>query len=384
MRNDRRARFVLLLVLLSCAGGMAGAQADPAAVKALLGKAGIPSRAELRGQMDTTGFAADAAAMDKVLAHSLESARPRMAQLPEIYGAEGSDPFALALCPHDDYAYAGRLYALALRQVTAKRVIVFGVFHKARLFGCRDRLVFDAFPAWRGPCGPIPVSGLRAELLRRLPEGERVVDSDMHAVEHSVEAVAYFLQAFRRDVEIVPVLVPYMDWITLDRLAGSFASALSALLEEHGWTLGQDVAVVCSVDGVNYGDAGWGGSNYCPFGSDLEGYRRAAEQERSVAGGLAGPLDREKARAFLERCVDPSDVTKYRLTWCGRFSVPFGLDVASRVVEKLGQPPLSGTVLDTGTSVSEAGLDTSDLPGLGVTAPSNFHHFVGYAAIGWK
>ncbi|MBP7865132.1 MAG: AmmeMemoRadiSam system protein B [Acidobacteria bacterium] len=383
--NPRKILLFLTPFVLPVIAGMTPARARAAEPTPadLLKKAGIASTPQLRGQMDTTGFAPTAAAMDAVRDRSLEAARSRESQLREEKVLDGGTAFALAACPHDDYAYAGRLYALVLKHIRAPRVIVFGVFHKARVFDCRDKLVFDAFPAWRGPYGPIPVSPLRAELLQRLPQTDRVVSNDMHAVEHSVEAIVYFLQAFRRDVEIVPVLVPHMGWETLDGLAGRFSDALSAVMKAKGWVMGRDVALVCSVDGVHYGDAHWGPSHYCPFGADLEGYRRAAAQDREIAMTLAGPLDPEKARRFMQRCVDPADVTRYRVTWCGRFSVPFGMVTAARVRESLGLPPLSGAILDCGTSVSEAGIDVSDIPGMGVTAPANFHHFVGYTAIGW-
>jgi hypothetical protein len=95
-------------------------------------------------------------------------------------------------------------------------------------------------------------------------------------------------------------------------------------------------------------------------------------------------MTNEKLKAFLYECVDRNDVTNYRITWCGRFSIPFGLAVASRLTESMESRALAGTLLDYGTSVSEASLDVSDLRGLGATAPSNLHHWVGYAAIGYK
>jgi hypothetical protein len=75
--------------------------------------------------------------------------------------------------------------------------------------------------------------------------------------------------------------------------------------------------------------------------------------------------------------VDSADVTRYTLTWCGRFSVPFGLNVARRVSETLDGRPLAGSLLDYGTSLSEVSLDLDAVPGLGVTAPNNLHHWVG-------
>jgi hypothetical protein len=108
------------------------------------------------------------------------------------------------------------------------------------------------------------------------------------------------------------------------------------------------------------------------------------DRDRRLASTLTGPLDRDRLREFLYTCVDRDDVMKYELTWCGRFSIPFGLDVASRVAETLEHRPLTGTLLGYGTSVSEAGLDLDAAPGLGVTAPNNLHHWVGYAAIGYR
>ena len=77
---------------------------------------------------------------------------------------------------------------------------------------------------------------------------------------------------------------------------------------------------------------------------------------------------------------------RYRLPWCGRFSIPFGLEVLRKTVERMGGPVPVGSLLSYGTSLSEAELpvarETRDA-GLGYTAPSNFHHWVGYAAIGY-
>ncbi len=339
----------------------------------------------LRGLVDTVGFATTAAQMDSVVAQSLRSAAPRRDALRAETDWADDTPLAAAVCPHDDYAYAGRLYALLAPHIRARTVILFGVFHKARVFDCRDRLVFDSFDAWHGPHGPVRVSPLRDRLLARLPEADYLVDDDMQSVEHSIEGIVPWLQAFDPDVEIVPVLVPYMDWETLDGLAGDFSRALAAIMEEEGWRLGSDVALVASADAIHYGDAGWGGSDFAAFGTDIEGYARAVERDRDLAAStLTGPLRRDRLREFMYTCVDPNDVMKYELTWCGRFSIPFGLDVASRVSEALEGHGLTGTLLDYGTSVSEAGLDLDAVPGLGVTAPNNLHHWVGYAAIGYR
>ncbi len=353
--------------------------------QALLDAVGIKPEHGMRGQMDTVGFVTTAAQMDSVLARCRTLATPRREKLATKYGWTDDTAFAAAVCPHDDYYYAGRLYSLLLPHIHAKTVIIFGVFHKARVFDCHDRLVFDSFKAWRGPYGPVTPSPLRDELIARLPASDIVVDNDMQEVEHSVEAIVPWLQALDRDVEIVPILVPYMGWDTLDRLASEVSAALATIMKEKGWVPGRDVAIIASADAVHYGDANWGGSVYADFGTSPDGYAKAVERDRGLAGTeLSGPVRRSALREFLYTCVDSTDVTRYKITWCGRFSVPFGLDVASRVNETLTGHPLTGTLLDYGTSLGEVSLDLDAIPGLGVTAPNNLHHWVGYAAIGYR
>ena len=351
----------------------------------LLKAVGIPSQKGLRGQADAVGFVTTAAQMDSVLAQARALAAPRRAELYAQHGWTDSTAFSAAVCPHDDYYYASRLYALLTPHIHAKTVVLFGVFHKARAFDCWDHLVFDSFDVWRGPYGYVKPSPLRNELLGRLRHDDVIVDNDMQTVEHSVEAIVPWLQANNPDVEIVSILVPYMKWERIDALAQEVSSALADIMKEKGWKLGSDVAIIASSDAVHYGDADWGGSNFASFGTTPQGYTKAVERDRALARrDLCGTLRRDALHNFLYTCVDSTDVSKYTLTWCGRFSVPFGLNVASRVNQALGGHPLKGTLLDYGTSLSEVSLNLDAIPGLGATAPNNLHHWVGYAAIGYQ
>lgn len=357
---------------------------DPT-VQQLLDKVGIKPADGHRGQMDIVGFVTTADQMDAVLAQCRDLAAKREKTLRDKHGWDDETSFVAGVCPHDDYYYAGRLYSLLLPRVRAKTVILFGVFHKARVFGLRDQLVFDSYRTWHGPYGPVKVSSLREEIIGLLPEEDYVVDNDMQMVEHSVEAIVPFLQAYNKDVEIVSILVPYMGWETMDRLAENFSRALAKVLKKKGWQLGRDVCLVASADAVHYGDSGWGGKDFAEFGTDVRGYSMAVQRDLDLAQThLCGSLNRNELKKFLYSCADPKDVTNYLVTWCGRFSVPFGLNVASRVAETLEKRSLTGILLDYGTSVSEASLDVEGLGGLGSTAPNNLHHFVGYAAIGYR
>jgi AmmeMemoRadiSam system protein B len=372
-------------VVLALAGAGASVAADRAAVQELLASAGIPSTVTRRGQMDVVGFASTAVQMNAVRAQCDSLAAPRLAEIRAAGLLPADAVLASGVCPHDDYYYAGRFYSLLLPHVRARTVIVFGVFHKARLFDCRDRLVFDSYEEWHGPYGPVAVSPVREEILARLPREDFVVDNDMQMVEHSVEAIVPFLQAYSRDVEIVSILVPHMDWKTIDRLAGDLAGTLAVIAKERGWLLGRDVCVISSCDAVHYGDSGWGGKNFADFGTDARGYQAAVERDIGITEDcLAGRVEPAKLCDFLYRCVKGDDVTDYAIPWCGRFSVPLGLSVASRLSMALESRPLNGVILDYGTSVSEASIEVDGLGGMGVTAPNNLRHWVGYAAIAYR
>jgi AmmeMemoRadiSam system protein B len=351
----------------------------------LLEAVGIKPSGGQRGQMDTVGFVTTAKQMDVVLAQCRKLAPPRHDALRTERGWTDQTTFIAAVCPHDDYYYAGRLYALLMPYIKAKTVVLFGVFHKARVWDMRDGLVFDSFETWRGPYGPVKVSPIREEIIAKLSKDDYVVDNDMQQAEHSVEAIVPWLQAYNRDVEIVSILVPYMDWQTMDRLATQLADALATIMREKKWLLGEDVVLISSADAVHYGDAGWGGRSYANFGTDVDGYKKAVDWDVHVAESmLCGPVTRPMLEKFLYACVDRFDVMRYKLTWCGRFSVPFGINVASRVSEEFDHLELTGTLLGYGTSVGEISLDLDEVPDLGTTAPNNLHHWVGYVTIGYQ
>jgi MEMO1 family protein len=357
---------------------------DEALIQKLLARAGLPPKGDQRGQMDTVGYAVNARQMERVAARCQSLAAPDTKRLISQNMWSTETTLTAGICPHDDYWYAGRLYELLLQWIHAKTVIVFGVTHKAGLFGTRNRLVFDEYQTWHGPYGPIAVSPVRETLLNTLPAGDVEVNNDLQMLEHSVEGIVSYMQYHRRDLHILPVLVPPMDWTTLETLSASFASALADIIREKNWTMGSDIAFICSCDAVHYGDSGWGGHNYAPYGIDSAGYLAAVEADMSLAKQtLCGTLDTQKLKRFMYSCIDPENGDRYRMTWCGRFSVPFGLNTVHRLAGELNQVPVKGHMLDYGTSVSEESLDLDDPEGLGTTAPNNFHHFVGYPSIGY-
>lgn len=337
---------------------------------------GIPSRGlEMRGQRDTVGYAVTPRQMARVW--ELSGLPPA----PDSLGPPPEKGVAAVLSPHDDYLYAGRVYRRVLPLITAPRVILIGVFHRYRRFGIHDRLVFDPYRTWRAPDGPVPVSSLREDLLSRIPAEDYVQDAASHDSEHSLEAQVFFLKHFNASVEIVPIIVPAAGFERLGEMATHLGDALADICRQKGWLLGRDVAIVISSDGVHYGDD----FKYAPFGEGgVDTYTRAVTQDRNILlGPLAGKLTREGLRGLFASFVDPDRPDQYRLTWCGRFALPFGLLFLGRASTMMRQGVVMGCPVAYATSVGAPELPVRDI-GLGETAPANLYHFVGLPAAAFK
>ncbi len=328
---------------------------------------------ETRNFKDTIGFAKYAYQMDSIIV--------RM-KYDEV--KTDSNEWKLSICPHDDYVYVGNLYPKALKGIKAKTVILFGVAHKAKKFDLADKIIFDSFESWEAPYGKVPVSELRQEILSKLPDSLFVVHDQIQSIEHSLEAIIPFLQYQNPDTEIIPILVPYMQFNKMQEIAASLSNILANIMEEKKLNWGEDISIVISNDAVHYGDEDWGGKDMAPFGTDSAGTQKARNLEMEIINKcLAGELTQEKIKSFTEYTVQESDYKEYKWVWCGRYSVPFGLSFAFELDKKLNGHGIHGNFIDYSTSIDTWGIPVRDL-GMGETAPANIHHWVGYAVLGYK
>lgn len=338
-----------------------------------------------RGLADTVGFAHLEHQIETIVQRISAQDGAKLERILKDKSVTAGDRWRMAIAPHDDYAYVGLMYPLVLRNVAAPVVIIFGVAHMARQLGLEDQLVFDSFTHWAGPYGDIAVSPLRERIMTRLPEASYLVNDEMQSIEHSVEAKLPFLQYYNRDVEFVPILVPYMPFARMNELASQLASAIARIMREENLGWGADIALVSSTDAVHYGDQGWRGKNFAIYGADAEGYVKALAHEQQIMHDcFGGDLHPDKVERFTRYTLADHDHRQYKWTWCGRYSVPFGLLTAWRLQQLRRAPTLAGTILGYTTSLEDQRIKVDDLDGMGVTATATFRHWVGYAAVGFR
>jgi AmmeMemoRadiSam system protein B len=338
-----------------------------------------------RALADTVGFAHLQRQIEAVVQRIAAQDGAKLERILEDKRVAAGDRWRMAIAPHDDYAYAGFMYPLVLKNVAAPVVIIFGVAHKARQLGLEDQLVFDSFTHWAGPYGDIAVSPLRERIMRALPEGSYRVSDEMQSIEHSVEAKLPFLQHYNRTVEFVPILVPHMSLARMNELAPPLARAIALIMDDERLEWGDDIALVSSTDAVHYGDEGWGGRNFALYGADAGGYARALAHEHQILRDcFEGELRPDKIERFTRYTLADHDHREYKWTWCGRYSVPFGLLTAWHLQQLRGARSLAGTVLGYATSLEDQRIKVDDLAGMGVTAAATLRHWVGYAAVGFR
>jgi len=338
-----------------------------------------------RGSADTIGFAHLEHQIEAVVQRIAARDGAKMERLLEGNGIAADDRWRLAIAPHDDYAYAGLMYPLVLRNVAAPLVIIFGVAHQARRLGLEDQLVFDSFTHWSGPYGDIAVSPLRERIMATLPEGSYCVSDEMQRIEHSVEAKLPFLQHFNRGVQFVPILVPCMSHARMNELAAHLARSIALILDKDRLEWGDDIALLSSTDAVHYGDQGWDGKDFAIYGADAAGFASARAHEQQIMRDcFEGDLRPDKVELFTRYTLADHDHREYKWTWCGRYSVPVGLLTAWHLQQMRGAAPLEGTILGYTTSLDDQRINVNDLDGMGVTAPATLRHWVGYAAVGFR
>ncbi len=353
-------------------------------LKHVLNRVTIPAKGDLRGLVDTIGFPHTAKQMDFIGRYCEREEKDILSGNSKKYNLSESTSFVLGISPHDDYTLAARTDIHIQRYMKAKTIILIGNAHWSETFGIRDKLIFGDFKFWRGPYGNVKISPLRKEIIANLPKGDYVVNRTVIETEHSLEALVPFLQYFNRQVEIIPILVPFTHWDKMNGLAEDLANTVREIIREKHLTLGKDVAVLCSSDGMHYGDYGWSYYNYHPFGCDAEGYQKAmAYDTELVTKFLTGKITLEKDHQLYDHLIDEQNISNYKVTWCGRFSITFAVTFAARLLNKAEHRNLTGCFLRHSSGLNDPWVPVRKL-NMGITGDVNLHHFVTYFSVGFK
>lgn len=335
----------------------------------------------IRHVSDTVGFVNHSWQMDSLVSRINQMYKQKIDSILFANEINEKTIWKTAICPHDDYSYAGYMYPLILKNIKAKTVIIFGVCHKASQFGLENKIVFESFGSWMGPYGKVIVSQLRDSIIKLLPDDVFVTDNHVQSVEHSVEAIVPFLQYYNKTVEIIPILVPYMNFDRMDQIAEILAKTIDNVFENQSF--GEDYSFVISNDAVHYGNEDWGNSNLAFLGDGESGYKKAVEKEHEIINNcFTGKLSDQRISAFCKYTVDEKDIKQYKWTWCGRFSVPLGL-LTSLYIQNTNNQSLHGIPLQYATSIDHMNIQVNDI-GMGVTAPAKINHWVGYSTVGFK
>ncbi len=285
-----------------------------------------------------------------------------------------------AISPHDDYKYAGRLYYESLRGINAPNIILIGVAHRARNFYLKDKIIFGNFTHWESPYGKIKVSSINSEIISELSSDVYTVHDSMQVLEHSLVAIIPFIHRKNRNVEIVPILVPYINYKTIDKISNDLTLAVTTILKEKNWEYGKDLAIVISNDAVHYGDEQWS-ADLAPFGTDNQGTENARQQDLEIINTcLVDEINSDKIKWFTQYTVQKEDYKEYKWVWCGRYSVPFGLAFANKLNLLTNNEALIGTLLEYQSSIDHNLIMVEDL-GMGTTAIATQHHWVAYTSI---
>lgn len=287
------------------------------------------------------------------------------------------------ISPHDDYKYAGRLYYESLKGINANTIILIGVAHRARNFDLQDKIIFGDYTHWQSPYGDLKVSDLNVVIRNNMNETNFIVHDSMQALEHSLEAIVPFLHRKDPDLEIIPILVPYIDYEMITSASMDLAEAVKKVLESNNLSYGNDIAIVISNDAVHYGDEEWSG-DLAPFGTDDAGTEKARLMDVEIVETcLSDAITPEKIKRFTEYTVQHDDYKEYKWVWCGRYSVPFGLSFANNLNLLIDDQPLQGEFMHYQSSIDHELIKVEDL-GMGTTAIATQRHWVAYASIKYE
>ncbi len=135
-----------------------------------------------------------------------------------------ADKLDITACmlPHAGYIYSGSVAAQTISRINIKnKIILLGPNHTG--YGTKYSIMPEGI--WQTPLGQIRIdSDLASEILNRSKHLKP--DNEAHAYEHSLEVELPFLQYFKTDFEIVPIVFLSDEFSALKEIGEEIASTI--------------------------------------------------------------------------------------------------------------------------------------------------------------
>ncbi|MDD5169946.1 MAG: AmmeMemoRadiSam system protein B [Syntrophales bacterium] len=182
------------------------------------------------------------------------------------------------IAPHAGYIYSGPVAGAVYSRIKFKNTfILIGPNHR----GMGKPFSIMASGSWKTPLGQVEIdSELAQAILKASKDLEE--DSEAHQYEHSLEVQVPFLQYFKPDVMIVPIVLSQAPAAVYERIGKALAAALKKT--------GNDAVIVASSDMTHY-----------------EPHEQAKDKDRKAIEAI---LDLNVAELV-------NRINRYRITMCG-------------------------------------------------------------------
>jgi len=142
--------------------------------------------------------------------------------------------------PHAGYIYSGPVSGAVISRIKFKDTfIIIGPNHT----GVGKPLSIMTQGTWKTPLGEVEID---SELGKQILASSILMEEDQraHQYEHSIEVQLPFLQYFKRDIKLVPIVLGYSTGTTYKEIGGEIAKAIKDLNKE--------VVIIASSDMTHY------------------------------------------------------------------------------------------------------------------------------------
>ncbi len=153
--------------------------------------------------------------------------------------AEGEEVVGL-VSPHAGYVYSGSVAGATISRVRFKDTfVILGPNHTGR----GKPLSIMTEGVWETPLGKVEIDTTLAERILATSRHLQA-DSEAHLFEHSVEVQLPFLQYFKPDIKLVPIVLAFTGGDTCKEIGREIARAIK--------DLNRDVVIIASSDMTHY------------------------------------------------------------------------------------------------------------------------------------